>query len=318
MKHIAIKLITTLMTIALPISAKALCNSYPNIEYGVNFPDTIIVQKSLPVGSLIASQSFNGPFPVIRFTCPTGMQRIWIGRFTTSVSAQGGEIYHTNVPGVGMRLIQSDSGEPAYSLPLRNGVKTWPSFIYLTHYITTLRAEFFKLGPVTSGTLTSGSIRDSSFDSGRGRVLKKLNNSIRFVQPSGTCNLAAGDVSRTITLPAIKVSQLTGEVGVQPFDLTALCESDIRTVSFLFTGTASTGNGALFANSGTAKGAALLLSHRNVAYIPANGSTNQRTRQITTSGGRAVLPMNAAYAKTGAAINAGTLVSTVTVSITYN
>ncbi|TFY94435.1 type 1 fimbrial protein [Pseudomonas nabeulensis] len=137
---------------------------------------------------------------------------------------------------------------------------------------------------------------------------------------AGTCNLAAGDVNRTITLPTVKVSNFdaANEVGIQPFDLTADCESDIRTVSFLFTGTPATGNGALFANTGTATGTALSLSHRNVAYIPANGSPAERTRHIATSGQKAVLPMTASYYKNGTSVKSGTLVSVVTVAISYN
>lgn len=137
---------------------------------------------------------------------------------------------------------------------------------------------------------------------------------------SGTCNLVAGDVNRTINLPAVKVSDFANEqpVGIQPFELTADCESDIANVFFLFSGPQSAGSGHLFANTGTAGGTALQLSHRGIAYIPANGTVAERTRQIATSGGKAVLPMNANYRKTGTALTAGTLVSAVTVSITYN
>lgn len=145
---------------------------------------------------------------------------------------------------------------------------------------------------------------------------------LRFVGQvnAGTCNLSAGDENRTITLPTVKVPDFndSSPVGRHPFELTADCESDIKNVLFLFTGTPSAGNGALFSNTGTSGGTALQLSHRNVAYIPANGTVAQRTRQIATSGGKAVLPMDADYGKTGAAITAGSLASVVTVSITYN
>lgn len=137
---------------------------------------------------------------------------------------------------------------------------------------------------------------------------------------AGTCNLAAGDENRTVTLPTVKVPDFdsTSPIGTHPFELTADCESDIKNVFFLFTGTPSAGNGALFLNTGTSGGTALQLSHRNVAYIPANGTVAQRTRQIATASGKAVLPMHANYGKTGTAITAGTLASVVTVSITYN
>lgn len=145
---------------------------------------------------------------------------------------------------------------------------------------------------------------------------------LRFVGQinAGTCNLAAGDANRTVTLPTVKVSDFdnSNAAGVSSFDLTANCESGISSVSFTFAGTASTGNGTLFANTGASKGTALSLSHRNVAYIPANGTPAQRTRQVATAAGKAVLPLNANYHKTGEKITAGAFTSVLTVSITYN
>lgn len=139
---------------------------------------------------------------------------------------------------------------------------------------------------------------------------------------AGTCNLAGGDVNRSITLPAIKISDFdtTPSAGAFDFELSADCESDIRNVIFLFAGTPSAGNAALFSNTGTSKGTALRLAHRAspVYAIPANGTVAQRSRTIATSGNKAVIPLTAAYHKTGAAITQGTLASAITVSITYN
>lgn len=139
---------------------------------------------------------------------------------------------------------------------------------------------------------------------------------------AGTCNLAAGDVNRTITLPTVKISNFdaTPNAGAINFDISADCESDLRNVYFLFAGTPSAGNAALFANTGNSGGTALWLTARTPALItiPANGTPAQRTRTIATSGGKAVLPLTAQYHKTGAAITQGTLASNVTVSITYN
>ena len=139
---------------------------------------------------------------------------------------------------------------------------------------------------------------------------------------AGTCNLAAGDENRTITLPPIKISDLdtTPSAGQLDFELSAECESDIRNVIFLFTGSPSAGNGELFANTGGSGGTALWLAHRAPALstIPANGTPDQRSRTVATSASKAVLPLAAAYHKTGAAITQGTLASAVTVSITYN
>lgn len=139
---------------------------------------------------------------------------------------------------------------------------------------------------------------------------------------AGTCNLAAGDENRTITLPTIKVSDFdaAASTGAFDFEISADCESDINTVVFLFSGPPSTGNVQLFSNTGTSGGTALQLIHRgSPAYtIPANGTVDQRSRSIATAGNKAVMPLTAAYHKTGEPLTHGSLASAVTVSITYN
>lgn len=139
---------------------------------------------------------------------------------------------------------------------------------------------------------------------------------------AGTCNLAAGDVNRSITLPTVKISDFdkSNSAGLFNFELSADCESDIRNVIFLFTGTESTGNALLFANTGTSTGTALWLQHRTTPLytIPANGNVSQRSRTIPTTSNRAVIPLTAGYHRNNTALTQGTLVSTLTVSITYN
>lgn len=138
---------------------------------------------------------------------------------------------------------------------------------------------------------------------------------------SGTCNLAAGDVSRTITLPAVKVADFDSALfaGRTAFELSADCESDIRNVIFLFAGTPDTGDGTLFNNTGTASGIALMLrAGTGDVPVPANGTDVERSRTVATTASRAALNVDAAYHKTPAAISRGTLASVVTVSITYD
>lgn len=139
---------------------------------------------------------------------------------------------------------------------------------------------------------------------------------------AGTCNLAAGDANRTLTLPTIKISDFDAAAytGTLDFEVAADCESDISKVTFLLAGAASKENAKLFSNTGTSGGTALWLAYRAPALsvIPANGTAAQRSRTVTASKGKAVLPLTAAYHKTGAKLSQGTLASTVTVSITYN
>lgn len=66
---------------------------------------------------------------------------------------------------------------------------------------------------------------------------------------AGTCNLIAGDVNRTITLPPVKVSDFDSadSAGEHDFELAADCDSDVKNVIFQFAGTPSAGNAELFA-----------------------------------------------------------------------
>ena len=134
----------------------------------------------------------------------------------------------------------------------------------------------------------------------------------------GTCDLAAGDVSRNIPLPEVKISDFDSAVfaGETEFSISADCDSDIRNVIFEFAGTPASGTGLLYSNTGTSAGTALWL--RSGATLPANGTPAERSRTVATSGKKAVLPLKAAYHKSSGAITKGTLASAVTVSITYN
>lgn len=128
-----------------------------------------------------------------------------------------------------------------------------------------------------------------------------------------TCDLAAGDTNRTITLDPVRIANFTGiSTGLKYFDLTATC-SNAANVTFRFTGTPASTNPALFANTGgTAGGVALWL------HTPNQTISHNSTRTVAVSGNRAVLRVGAEYHKTSGALTKGTLVSTVTVNISYN
>ncbi|NWB96149.1 type 1 fimbrial protein [Pseudomonas gingeri] len=151
--------------------------------------------------------------------------------------------------------------------------------------------------------------------------------SLRFTGniEGGTCHLATSDVSRTIELPQVKVSDFdsTTWAGLKTFDLTANCDSDIRNVTFTFSGTADAFAPTRFANvGGTARGVATVIQSRigGTAYnFPANGNATERSRTIPTTAGRAVIPMGAHYIKTSiSGVTKGTLLTTANVTITYN
>ncbi|NWA27292.1 type 1 fimbrial protein [Pseudomonas gingeri] len=136
----------------------------------------------------------------------------------------------------------------------------------------------------------------------------------------GTCSLIADDSNRSISLPPIRVGDFANSdsAGHKPFELSARCDSDINSITFTFNGTPAPADGARFANSGDASGLALWLYSRLGGVqqtLRADGSDNART--LTPSGGLAVLPLGAAYWKSGA-VSEGSLESLATVDVTYN
>lgn len=148
------------------------------------------------------------------------------------------------------------------------------------------------------------------------------NLTFRGTIEGGTCNLATGDVNRTITLPPVKVSDFdsAGWAGLLEFNLTANCDSDVQSVTFTFAGTPSTADPTRFANTGTAGGLATVIQSRigGSAYnFPANGNATARSRTIAAASGRAVLPMGAHYIRVGT-VSKGSLLTTASVTITYN
>ncbi|GGA23198.1 fimbrial protein [Dyella nitratireducens] len=141
-----------------------------------------------------------------------------------------------------------------------------------------------------------------------------------LIQDNVTCNLSAGDVTRTIQLkpyPIADVPASNQSFGYEPFTLTANCSSNANTVSFLFSGTPSA-DGTHFQNTGDGLGISLQLeSAADGKIIPANGVDSDRTRTLNVANGIAALDLRAAYYRE-APVKAGSFESKVMVSLSYN
>jgi len=160
-----------------------------------------------------------------------------------------------------------------------------------------------------------------------GTTQAATSGSLRFTGniEGGTCNLDPFDVSRMIELPPVKVSDFnsSSSAGLRTFNLTANCDADIRNVTFTFDGKPDPWAPSNFANEGgTARSIATAIESRiggTASNIPANGDPAARGRTIPTSAGKAVLPMGAYYRKTIiGSVGKGTLITLVSVTITYN
>ncbi|NWB96147.1 fimbrial protein [Pseudomonas gingeri] len=303
-----------LLTLLLPVAAQAACNYYPNNpRSSVSPPATISVPSSLAVGALIARTSFSGPFPSGISSCTPPITQQTTGRYTIGdlVTVPGvSGVYRTNVPGIGLRVYATLRGGTPHVMPL-NSSSAALTYTTYDHTIQTMEAQFYKIANVSSGTVPSGNLMVNSWD-GRTIHTVVLNNAVSFVSPTATCELAAGDVNRTIALDPVRISNFTGiSIGTKSFDLIANC-SNASNVIFRFTGTPAPGNPALFANTDTAGGVALWL------HTPGQTVSHNSTRTVAVSGNRAVLRLGAEYHKTTGPLTKGKLASAVTVNITYN
>lgn len=141
-----------------------------------------------------------------------------------------------------------------------------------------------------------------------------------LIQDNVTCNLHAGDVNKTVKLalyPVGSVPTSNQSFGDKPFTLTADCSTHATTISFLFSGTPSAGDGARFQNIGNATGLGLQLESGDGKLIPANGKDSDRTRTLNVTNGTATLDLKAAYYRQ-APVKAGSFESKVMVSLSYN
>ncbi|WP_416770998.1 fimbrial protein [Pseudomonas sp. RHF3.3-3] len=310
-------------SLTLSTQAQAVCDYYPNIRNSATFPSTITVPADLPVGRLIAQVSLSRPFPSGESRCSRSFPYQIVGRYAASdqVDLGGPRLmgYRTNVPGVAVLIrTRAPNFDLFRSVELHSSAGTETGLPWIiVHNLTDMEAHFYKIGNISTGTVPAGNLRQQYWS---GRLIKTiaLNNSVQFVVQSPTCDLAVGDVNRTINLDKIQLSNFTdNSAGKYNFEISANC-NNASSVTFRFTGTPANGDSYRFANTGTAPGVGTWLYSRIggvESTIRANGTENTRT--VSVSANRAVLPLGAAYWKIGTP-GKGTLVSAVTVNITYN
>nr|WP_090203886.1 fimbrial protein [Pseudomonas asplenii] len=235
---------------------------------------------------------------------PTGMPGIGIV-FKTNGNTQVGA--HNTITG-----IQSNITQRRYSQT--NLSASNKTYAYEIDY------RLIKTGSISSGNIIPRVIArtwwepvPTNFDPREYNILLGRGT---IIAPLPTCDLNVGDTNRTITLDTVRLSNFTGNwLAKKTFDISANCRN-ASNVTFRFTGTPATGNATLFRSTGTAAGVGLWLYSR-IGGVEATLSNNG-ARTVTVSNDRAVLPLGAAYHKTTGTLTKGSLVSTVTVNITYN
>ncbi|MBN2990653.1 fimbrial protein [Pseudomonas cedrina subsp. fulgida] len=310
--------VSALLVCGLSMTAQAACDRYPQSSHTLSLPAVIEVPDSLPVGSVILRKAFDGIAPGFKITCPTATLRQFAGHWTSLIEVPGTGItaHPTYVPGVALKVMVRDASGLVYPHSLISTSGVMPAGT-TAHSNVSAEVIFYKTAPVENATLHATNWLYERWATDQGYFSLTLVTDTRFVKPAATCDLAAGDVNRTVALPTVRVGDFrtATSAGATPFDLSANC-SNASNVTFQFSGTADSGDASRFANTGSAGGLGLWLYARsNNTTIHPSGTDSSRT--VTVSNNRAVLPLGAAYFKTGT-VAPGTFASTATVSITYN
>lgn len=143
-----------------------------------------------------------------------------------------------------------------------------------------------------------------------------------FTVRTSTCSQNTGNLSRVVTLPEMRSSQLSSAgqtAGRTPFtlSLTHCATGGAGFVIFEMTGSPDANRPIAFANTGTATGVAINIgSTSDGELIGANGTNNVRGSLLENE--QASLNLFAEYVATGAAVKAGTVNSRAQVNFTYH
>ncbi|RDL15127.1 fimbrial protein [Serratia fonticola] len=299
----------------------------------INAP-TLVVQRDVPVGARLAVPEFTSPTTLL-FSCPeentypTGWQVLGVKATTvySGMTANGGRIYKTNLPGLGVQLggMTETVGPTGWIGTSDNidGNVNQAAFSSINGVFRKATAgaavTFYKIGDMSSGVLTQrvGSLI--------------LGNAGSWAQPEVPVNITGMSVSVlacSLTTPTVAaplgnvyataftgVGSTTGNVD---FNLGLNCAAGTKiNVTMNGTQNSDTANTSVLAltgarSAGVAKGVGAQILYNNK---PLN--IGSRLLLKTAAGGIETFPFKARYYQTLSNVLPGSANATATLNITY-
>ena len=301
----------------------------------INAP-TLVVQRDLPVGARLAAPDFTSPVTLL-FSCPagntypTGGQYLGIkaGTVYSGLTAGGGRIYTTNLPGLGIQLGGQLSGSAGVSSGwigfagnvdgnVNQGIFGSTSGVFRAAE-GAAAVTFYKIGDMSSGVLTQqvGSL-----------ILGNVGNWAQPEVPVNITGMSVTVLACSLTTPTVAaplgnvyataftgVGSTTGNVD---FNLGLNCAAGTK-VNVTMNGTQNTdtANTSVLAltgagSAGVAKGVGAQILYNNT---PLN--IGSRLLLKTAAGGIETFPFKARYYQTLSNVLPGSANATATLSITY-
>ncbi|MFL1501597.1 fimbrial protein [Pseudomonas sp. S191] len=294
------------------------------------------VNGPISAGSAITNLSSGSYYnPVFSGCPPNTWAKSWVRSENTSVSKWNGySVYPTGVPGIGYALdireanfccdtptkLTADKGSVGQVINYA-GFPGQMGFVVRVAFVATAKVNpgAYNIPTQYLAITRSRDSKSGSIDGSPGATSVIYLSGLKISVKGATCELAAGDTNRVVKLDTVKPDSFVNKTaGRIAFELTANCPS-ASNVTFKFTGTPSPTDAWRFKNTGTSSGVGLWLFDRVGADKTITADSSSNTRTVAVSGGKAVLPVGAAYFITsGTSATTGTLATVVTVNITYN
>ncbi|MGH8127487.1 MAG: fimbrial protein [Gammaproteobacteria bacterium] len=240
-------------------------------------------------------------------------------------------LYPTGIPGISYRILHPDTSAEIASYPNEN-VGYYFGKTTVTFSVASNLALYY-VGPYlpSNGRTINGQVShwnvnicNGTYNNCGGSTpqpveIFNLNATIHIIVP--TCDIAAGSVNKTVTLPGVSKSQFSGQgstAGKTPFSLQLTnCSNSLTVFVSLNTNNPQTGASGVIApttGAGYATGV-------GVQILKANGTTPVTFGTVintgTTSSANYAINLYARYYQTGASVGAGNVKAVATYTVQY-
>lgn len=272
----------------------------------------VVVQQDTPVGAVIATAT-TGPY--LNGSAIAGCDEPWVLQWELTrwrvPSTPGSDIYRTNLPGVGIRLTNTDLGE---TLPYTQERTDNDSYVVIRG--DGIKGELIKTGEITSGNLLSGVLA-------RGTVSNQFYFANVTLNGTNAISVSGCTVeSPSITVPLNDHSKrdFSGRgsgTAWQTFDIDLDCnwhaKIHVRFDATLDNDAGATNVMALDPDPGAATGVGVQLAYQSGLAVEFGKSHFYRL----SAGGKEAIQLQARYYQTQEIIKAGLANATATFTLTY-
>lgn len=269
---------------------------------------------ALPVGTVITEGRLTMPVPSRQTRRYIPIGRCTVGmteNFAATQPIWSGDLFSTNVPGIGYRLIYPNGWHaPLFIRNVKPG--------YLLYYPQgDFQIQFVKTGPISPGMVPAGKYGFDNVSGYEDFVVFTLHDPLIVTVPS--CRVAAGSVQQTVRFGDVASTDFSGigtAAGSRPFSIRLQCDDAVSAVGLTFDATpdpsGQPGTLQLTSGDGTATGV-------GVQVLGADGKPIDWHRRVALpiASGEARIDMSARYLQTGKAIRGGAANGVMTFTITY-